>query len=231
MKRPVIIRTLLRFAATLAVAAVAGGCIEQPEQTQWNDVSAFAWPRELGTTMRYKVTSSAYGIDTTIAEIRAGKDEYHGQPMYRIHTRTDSIESSVNAELHFFANRDTLYTTRALVYEGGLKATYALIAPLEPGHTWIAAYADGTDSATVRATILERYTYWKSREGKIYQNVIAVRYEALDQANKTEWIRFYAENTGVILTVRNVYPTSTSPFDNPPEEVDRMTLMDTPAAP
>jgi hypothetical protein len=233
------IQIMLRTARRLAIVAIAGGAlggcvIDPPEDNRWDDVSAFSWPTEIGTTMRYKVNTvkdARKVVDTTIAEIKPGRDLLNGRAMYRIHTTTGNNESSSPNDLHFLATRDTLYTTRSLGYENGLKATYALVSPLEPGHTWIAAYADNSDSATVRATLVELYSYWKL-EGKSYENVVAVRYEALNPTGpRVEWIRFYAAGVGPILTVKNVYPESDSPFDNPPSELDRATLMDAPEAP
>jgi hypothetical protein len=222
---------VLRSLATLAVAALAAGCVTPVEEAQWDDVGAFSWPTELGTTMRYKVASQSLdnggsGNDSTIAEIRAGNEQLNGAAMYRIRTTFKGEQSKHYSELHFLPTRDTLYTTKGLIYESGLQATYALVSPLEPGHTWIAAYATGTDSATVRATIVERYSYWKL-EGKAYENVVAVRYETIGPSKTEEWIRFYAKDIGPILTIKNVYPLSNGSFNNPPSERDRATLVET----
>jgi hypothetical protein len=218
---------MLRGLATMALAATVGACAVEPEEAQWDDVGAFSWPQEVGRTMTYKVNSATQSSDTMIAEIRAGKDDLDGRAMpYRIHTEKSGVASSINNELNFLPTRDTLFTTRGLGDENGLKATYALVSPLERGHSWIAAYADGTDSATIRATVIERYSFWKL-DGKPYENVVAVRYEAIGPRKTEEWIRFYAKGIGLILTVRNVYPKSNDwTFDSPPDERERITLID-----
>ena len=211
----------------LALASAASGCVVDAPEEQWDDAGSFGWPTKLGTTMLYKVDSRGFNkSDTTIAEIKAATFERNGMAMYRIATSSSKGSSgTVSTHLLFLPTRDTLFTERGLSHENGLKATYALIAPLDRGKSWVAAYADGTDSATVRATIIERYSQWKL-EGKTYENVVAVRYRGIDPNDPYEWIRFYAKGIGPILTVKNVYPHSDYPIQAPPEESDRAQLID-----
>ena len=209
----------------LALVLVAGGLSScdtvGTEETVWQDVGSFGWPAQIGATMVYKVDGSRINPGTTEHTVRAGKLEHYGVPMYQL-----SNGGPVNVQLEFLPTRDTLFTENALPLENGLKTTYALVAPLDKGHTWIASYNDSRDVATVRATIIERYSSWKL-QGKMYTNVIAVRYDDLRTEHRTnEWIRFYAKDVGLILTVMNVYPQSTNPDNAPAQELGRVTLVE-----
>ena len=218
----------LRSIALGFVVMCMSACVTDPPEEPWQDVGAFAWPTELGTTMRYKVASIRFGTDTATSVVMTGKLEHDGRSMYRFNTSTRDVEKAPQLQLHYLPTRDTLFFENTLTYENELKTTYALVAPLDRGATWIATY-EGRDTAmkpTIRATVIERYNYWKL-EGKGYENVVAVRYELIESDVRTEWIRFYAQGVGVILTIKNVYPASNYPTQAPPDEIDRYTLMDT----
>ncbi|MBC8144905.1 MAG: hypothetical protein H7X80_04915 [bacterium] len=219
-----------RCLASVALVVLIAGCVTEPPEEPWQDVSSFAWPTDLGTTMRYKLVSKTFEDDTAAtAVIRPGAKEPDGHPWHRIsQTSTVSpLEGAPDLQFHFRATRDTLFTENGYRLEHGLKATYALVAPLERGSSWIASH-DRSKNDSVRATIIERYSYWKL-EGVGYENVLAVKYEYLNQPRRQEWIRFYAQGVGVVLTIMNVYPEVVNGTFAPPEEYDRARLIETTA--
>lgn len=224
---------LFRSLGVATMAAAMSACVTAPPEEPWQDVGSFAWPTELGTTMRYKLASATLKAgDTTLVTVLAGASDvtHEGKAMFRLNTNSladTTTGRNPNLQMHFFPTKDTLFVKNTLMQENGLKATYALVAPLDRGASWIATY-DSRDALTptVRATVIERYNYWKL-EGKGYENVVAVKYELINSTERTEWIRFYAQGVGVILTVKNVYPSTNYTTQTPPAEMDRYTLMET----
>jgi hypothetical protein len=227
---------IARALALLSLAATGlAGCVTDAPDTRFDNVGSFGWPNEIGATMHYKVTSRTMSNDTVTAEVRAGKAEYEG--MYRLDAFTEGGQTTpVRLQVHFRPTEDTLFVENSLKHENGLSAKYALVAPLDRGRTWVADYqtdASGNVTPAMTATIIERYSYWKL-EGKGYENVVAVKYVPLGNAagtDRQEWIRFYAQGVGVILTVKNRYPVSTYPTGAAPEEDDRIVLTETSVAP
>ena len=213
------------LAALLSGALLTAGCdVTAPDESPWQDVSTFSWPKAVGTSMLYKVEGEK-GIDTNEVVTRPGVIEFGGRPMLMLNktSRATGKSDPLPVRLHFLPTRDTLITER-----GEFKATYALVAPLEKGRQWISAYADANpDSATHKATIIERYSLWKL-EGKVYENVVAVKYEFVKpDAGKPrmEWIRFFAQGIGEILTVTNEYPKSNFPSQATPDVKERVSLI------
>lgn len=225
-------RVLRGIAAASLLATVVTGCVVTPEDNTWDNVGSFGWPTEIGATMHYKYSSRTMGTkdDSVTAEIRAGKAEFEG--MYRLHTTFPTYETLVVNQIHFRPTADTLFVVNSMTPENGLSARYALVAPLDRGHTWVADYktdANGVPTPAMSATIVERYSYWKL-EGTGYQNVVAVKYTPVNTPpgeERQEWIRFYAQRIGLILTVKNRYPISSYPTAAAPEEDDRVVLTDT----
>lgn len=224
------IQTAVTALAAAGLMALASCGVTEPDESPWRDVQAFSWDTTEGTRMYYKVETMHSPTDTADVVTLPGTVDYHGRPMRMLHKTYRSTGTSQPAPLrfHFLPLPDTLVT-----HNEEFKATYALVAPLEKNRTWVAGYADGRpDSATVKATIVERYTYWKL-EGKVYRNVVAVKYERIGPHDPreplVEWIRFYAEGIGEVLTVKNQYPISNFPTQAQPQAVQRVTLLETSA--
>jgi hypothetical protein len=196
-------------AALLALTAgvILSACgVTGPDETPWQQVSAYSWPTATGTFLRYRVEESQPTRNDSItqATIESSSESFHNQQMYTLH---DSRPLSYR--VMYGATNDTLF-----VQNEEFGGTYHLVAPLERGHTWISGYSD--DAETVprwRATILERLSYLQL-EGKRYQNVVVVRYDYLDTAAPdygTFWLRYYAQGQGPIQTVKH-QPISANPL-------------------
>ena len=192
--------------------------VTTPDDSVWEDVSNFSWPTEIGTVMKYrKIVGDT--IKTEVVVIEQGKAG-PGQDQLADYLMLKDTTLVTPPRVYFRANRDTL---RAIKDDIGMDME--LVAPLEKGHTW---YTESTTlGVTWKAEIIDRYAYRKI-EGTVYPNVIAVKYRRYD-ANGTpdseEWIRFFAEDVGEILSIRNLYPVSSSPAQILPQQMERRELI------
>jgi hypothetical protein len=202
--------------------------VTEPSDTVWEDVRTFSWPTDAGVSMKYRTMAhTESGEDTTISEIEvtiAQADasstigDHYGQRMYVLNN-PDGLSFK---QVHFLPTHDSL-----IVKQEDFGGEIALLAPLDKGHRWYSS----RDSAW-EAEIIERFAYRKV-EGTVYQNVIAVKYRRKEPLggiyNNEEWIRFYAEGIGEILTIRNVYPESNSPSQTLPRQEEMKVLVETTA--
>jgi hypothetical protein len=215
-----------------ACFAMLAGCgVTEPDPTPWQNVGSFSWPTKDGAKTLYK--SRDVGIDP-IDRNHEGKiylDDnsefvYDGKPLYAITWDAPPSGSDKTVDrFRFLPLSDRVVTYNDIIYKKmsaavgvGLTANdagaaqLALTAPLDKNHSWTAHTLEIRDDAdnlmgTVewRATIAERYSYWKLN-GHIYKNVVAVRYESIVPkglaVTSQRWIRLFAEGVGEILTVR-----------------------------
>ena len=131
----------------------------------------------------------------------------------------DSSESIWN-RVRYLPTKDTL-----VVASERFGGEYALITPIEKGRSWVSGYIG--DEPAWKATILERFAYRKI-EGTVYENVVAVKYQRVDGVQENEeWIRFYAEGVGAVLTIKNVYPISSFSEETIPQQKQRVVLLET----
>jgi hypothetical protein len=195
---------MLASASMLAAAAMTlASCgVTAPDEIRWKDVSAYSWPADTVTTMQYKIVAHDNinnTTDTTLADISTALSTtmYRGVPMYSLR------EKGGNASLRklFLPLKDTLIT-KNLEFD----VRYALVAPLEKGHSWICTYADDAETEpSWRAKVIERFAYRKV-EGNVYRNVIEVEYTPLiinPNGHASTWVQFYAEGIGVVQTIQN----------------------------
>lgn len=224
--KTIVARIAPLFLPLLAAGALTSCVVTPEDNTAWQDVSQFSWPTRVGSTMVYKLDEEGFK-DTLDIVVKQTDEELAGARMYKLQpTSRSGARQPSWMNVHYLPTRDTLFTLNNI----GFKATYALITPLEKGRTWYAAYSDrNPDTPSVRATVIERYSYWKL-EGKGYNNVVAVRYELLGQPAREEFIRFYAQGVGEILTVHNLYPISNYQSQAAPLEKGRMVLLESDAA-
>jgi hypothetical protein len=197
--------------------------VTEPNDTVWEDVRTFSWPTESGVSMKYRTqigdsTISEEEITIDQASPLSGIADHYGERMYVLNNPDESFFSQV----HFLPTHDSL-----IVKQEEFGGEIALLAPLDKGHRWYSS----RDSAW-EAEIIERFAYRKV-EGTVYQNVIAVKYRRKEPLggiyDDEEWIRFYAEGIGEILTIRNVYPQSSSPSQALPRQEEMKVLVETSA--
>jgi hypothetical protein len=215
---------VVRTSLLLLVFGVAGtffltGCsVTGPDENVWTDVRDFSWSTEEGVSMKYRTYEgdAISGEVTVTVNQSESLAEFRGQPMYMLYRP----QAGQARQAHFLPlNSDTLVVNRM-----GFGGEFALVAPLEKGHRWYSA----ADSTWV-AEVIERFAYRKV-EGKVYEDVVAVRYqrrELLGGANRDkEYIRFYARGVGDILTIVNVYPSSSSTAVALPTQEERTVLVE-----
>ena len=196
--------------ATLALSSCG---VNSPDEAVWKDVSNFSWPTEIGTVMKYRTIET----DTVEKEVAVEPgiptlSEPYLADYYALGDTTHASPPMV----YFRSTRDTL-----IARNDNLGAEIELLAPLEEGHKWYAT----TDSAW-HAEIIERYAYRKI-DGTTYKNFIAVKYRKHNDGipESEEWIRFFAQDVGEILTIRNVYPSTNSSAQILPHQVERRELI------
>lgn len=174
-----------------------------PDQSQWQDVSAFSWPTAISAKLRYRADlynqdgslnrSEYHDVRTEVSDVL-----YGGVPMYTLH---DSLVTFRN-RVRFLPLADTLITRSET-----FGADYALVAPLEKNHTWVSSYDKTGTKPEWQATIVERFSEL-SLEGRVFKNVLVVKYQpAPDQlSTKGVWIRYYAQGVGPIQTIKKLLP-------------------------
>lgn len=218
----------LPIRALIAMIALCGGglllsscSVTEPDDTVWEDVRTFSWPTETGVSMKYRTFGDTVIDNITIAKADASTEpsaNHYGQEMYVL----GNADASRFDQVYFLPTRDSL-----IVKQEDFGGEIALLAPLEKGHRWYSS----ADSAW-EAEIIERFAYRKV-EGTVYENVIAVKYRRKERLggiyDDFEWIRFYAEGIGEVLTIRNKYPDSSSPSETLPRQDAVRVLIETTA--
>lgn len=225
------VRRAIAMALLPALSLVAVSCgVTGPDEQPWESVASFSWPTTAGFTMKYRTENREsdtyeYKYDTITvepADQSLADALYNGEQMYVLNNPQEGFAYRV---LFLPVRTGDTLIVRHEKFGGEL----ALVAPLEKGSKWISS----SDSAW-EAEIIERFAFRKV-EGVTYKNVIAVRYEYVkDQApfdGKTQWIRFYAEGVGEILTIKNVIPVSTGSGEPIPVTEQLKVLIETSPAP
>lgn len=221
------IRTTIGTLLLLALMVPACG-VTEPDTGAFQDVRSFSWPTRTGTSMKYQTfLRSKQGVETTTerwvtieyADPSSSSFPYHyGERMYVIDDTSE--QTSASTIVHFLPKPDSL-----IVKQGGFGGEIALLAPIEEGHRWYSA----RDSSW-QAEIVGLYA-WRKVEGKVYENVVAVRYRRTNPLGGTyddeEYIRFFGEGVGEIMTIRNVYPESSSGASTVPRQDERTVLLET----
>jgi len=194
----------LGLVALILPCAACG--VSEPSDDPWQDVSSFSWPQDTNTVMRYKVNKFPFNqvVEEFAEERPRGTDQlYNGIPMFRM----EQSDRPYGAWLLYAVTRDSLITRSDRFYDD-----IALVRPLVKGHSWTCGYE--LDSIPWRATIIDRYAYWKV-DGRVYRNVIEVEYRPAQTPSQQwwSWVRFYAEGVGPVQTIKNVYnnPEQTLP--------------------
>jgi len=197
------------FLASMAATLISSCGVTEPDQARWQDVAAYSWPVESGSYLKYRVEKrSAFSdsVEKSVREIKPNisTELYKGiWPMYLLHQRDNDKDRSIATSTLFLALKDTLITER-----GAIPAKYALVAPLEKGHSWTCTYADQAETVpSWSATVVDRYSYRKV-DGNIYKNVIEVEYRRLSPAEPAMWVQFYAEGIGPIQTIKYTATTA-----------------------
>ncbi|MDB5035748.1 MAG: hypothetical protein JWQ98_2989 [Chlorobi bacterium] len=213
--------TALGLAGILLLAGLLSACnITGPEDERWLDVSSFSWPTDTQAVMHYKTVKasspspSSYTVNIRLADSTDRRNATLKDKLTRINrwNLADQIymldKANYSHKEYFIPLKDTLI---ALMSEVG--ATYALVAPLDTGHTWYCSYGDD-NNPTQQARIVERYSYRKI-EGKIYKNVIEVKYSSVGSVSDTSfWVCFYAQGIGLIQRLKYQIPIKS---DNAPD--------------
>ncbi len=221
----IIARALLAVTLAAAALAVESCGVTEPDQAVWQDVSAFSWPSTPGTLMRYKVEENLLDSSTTSESIERVTDSsvfsYNGRPMLMLEDPTLPARFST----HYLPMHDTLVTKA-----DPIGAEFALVAPLDRGHEWIAAYTPDNKPA-LQARIIDRFSQLKL-DGHIYSNVVVVQYVPVsDSAQHVfQWTRLFARDVGVVQTIEHWPVPSENGFH--PNEYDqrvngRTTLIET----
>lgn len=215
----------------LSTLLLASCGVTEPDATPWKNVADFSWPTTKGVTMKYQTIQADTVSDesevTVDIDISQGPASfYNGQQMYVMRSLTDTVKP-ITAQMHYLPLQDTLVVSQ----DNDIGAAYALVAPLEKGRRWVASYTNSGDTALV-AEVIELFSYRKI-EGTVYENVVAVKYSRLKRLSNiypnAEWIRFYAQGVGEIMTVRNVYPQESTLADPLPQQEQRRVLVETTA--
>jgi hypothetical protein len=199
-------RKMMVTAAALGTLLIGACGITEPEENPWQDVSKFSWPQNTSVTMKYRVTAidalDTGKLDAVVERTMSVKQSnvlYNGQPMFVL--TGDVPDPRRSLPVLYLATRDTLITKDAM-YGGD----FALVAPLEKGHSWISAYRrDGV--ASWKATIVEKLSLLKLN-GIEYSNVIGVKYEKINLGpteGAQHCLRYYAEGRGLIKEIGNRY--------------------------
>jgi hypothetical protein len=220
-------RGALAMLLAAALGVVACGCgVTEPDQARWQNVSAFSWPVQSGSYLKYRVekrNSVTDSIETSVREIKPEiSDELYEnlQPMYLLHQRDNDRDRSIATSTLFLPLTDTLITER-----GAIPAKYALVAPLEVGRTWNCTYADAAETVpSWSATVVDRYSYRKV-EGTVYKNVIEVEYRRLPPAEPAMWVQFYAEGIGPIQTIKYSASSPTPSEGQSPRAVEEQAVL------
>ena len=223
MKRLQNLQMIRSIGGILCCGLILSSCnVTGPDSAIWEDVSTFSWPTETGVTMKYRSIDTATSeeqVTVEIADPPPFKEHLNG--MYML--KSDDPDLKYDRYVHFLPMQD-----RLLVEQDKIGTGIALLAPLEKGHRW---YTSENENSKFEAEIIERFAYRKV-DGKVYQNVVAVRYRKnLDgQSPDEEYIRFYAQGVGEILTVENVYYNTNATSEPLPEVKARRELIETSAA-
>ena len=205
MKPQRLIKLAGKLGTALCCTLLLASCnVTNPDGTVWDNVANFSWPTELGTSMKYRVDTAQEELTVELADPTIS----YLAGMYVL--QNNDLNVALAVQVHYRPSHDTLIVAQDKL----LAADIALLAPLEKGHSWVASY-----DSTWQAEIIERFAYRKV-DGKIYENVIAVKYVKYENGNpgNTEWIRFFAEGVGEILTIRNSYPDSNAPTQTLPRQ-------------
>lgn len=239
-----IIQRLRTVPALLLGALLLGSCgVTGPDDSPWQNVGDFSWPTQKGTMMKFRTTEDATVFDSDV-EVDVSDDDpsnpelafHNGQRMYmlRLTKERDVVKDSIITRpdpnpLRFLPLEDTL-----IVKNDQAGIAYALVSPLVKGHRWVASYDNGLSGkdTTMMAEIIELFSFRKV-EGKMYENVVAVKYWRLKPPPlvnvKEEWIRFYAQGVGEITTIRSIYPSESGVPDPLPLQQERKVLLETSA--
>ncbi|MCB0713199.1 MAG: hypothetical protein KDD67_12785 [Ignavibacteriae bacterium] len=230
MKRQHSVQVAAKLGALLCCTAllITSCGVTSPDETVWGDVSKFSWPTQVGTLMKYRNVSDTGSFTQEIVidtNLSSNSSDLLGT--YVLNNGPDALFGKVSYQ----PSKDTLY-----VYgEVGLSAEIALLAPLVKGHEWYSYNSSDQDNNIWHAEIIERYAFRKV-QGTTYENVIAVKYRKYENGlnappETSEWIRFYAEGVGEIMTVENTYPNSNAPSEVLPQQASKRELIEiTPAA-
>lgn len=230
MKRQHSVQAAVKLGALLCCTTLLlTSCgVTSPDETIWEDVSNFSWPTEVGTLMKYRSVSELGSFtQEIIIDTNSSPTSNELVGTYILNYDPDKV----NGQVYYRPSKDTLIVLR----EEELSAEIALLAPLVKGHEWYSYNSTDEDNNIWRAEIIERYAFRKV-QGTTYENVIAVKYRkytnGLDAPpEKDEWIRFYAEGVGEIMTVKNTYPSSNAPSEVLPQQTSKRELIEiTPAA-
>ena len=211
----------------LATALLFQACgVTEPQSDVWEDVGSFSWPTESGTLMKFQLTKAEVdGKLTTLdefvtVEMTTEEDEDAVIDNRQMFALIDDKKFALN-HVRFLPTADTLYVKRD-IFGSGL----ALVAPIEKGHRWLTS-----EIGNYEAEIVELFS-WRKIEGKVYENVVAVRYRKLDPEtdnpqNKDEYIRFYAKGVGEVMTIKISYPSADAPVQTIPAQDERRVLLET----
>ncbi len=221
-KRSVRGGTLL-LCGLLATTLLFQACgVTEPQSDVWQDVGSFSWPTESGTLMKFQVTNqdqktSEDFVTVDRAEEGDQSSSHNGTPMYVL--RDEQKAASVH--VHFLPSYDSIFVKRDKFGSG-----LALVSPIEKGHRWIAS-----ETSNFEAEIIELFS-WRKIEGKVYENVVAVRYrkfdpETGDPEDEKEYIRFYAKGVGEVMTITIDYPSADASVQTIPDQQLRRVLVET----
>ena len=220
-------RGTLALLLAAALGVLSSGCgVTEPDQARWQNVSAFSWPVQTGSYLKYRVdkrNSVTDLIETSFREIKPemSQELYQGsRTMYLLHQSDNGRDRSIATSTLFLPLTDTLITER-----GAIPAKYALVAPLEVGRTWNCTYADAAETVpSWSATVVDRYSYRKV-EGIVYKNVIEVEYRRLPPADPAMWVQFYAEGIGPIQTIKYSAASPTPSEGQSPSAVEEQAVL------
>lgn len=225
-------QTSLKALGLLLGLVLLGSCgVNDPDVSPWQNVADFSWPTQKGVTMKYRTiqadtVSEESQLIVDLADVKNTSMLYNGQQMHIMRKLYDTTQTQTN-QMHYLPLHDTLVVKQ----DNDLGSAYALVSPIEKGRQWVASYTNSGDTALV-AEIIELFSYRKV-EGRVYQNVVAVKYRRLKRLSSiypnAEWIRFYAQGVGEIMTVQNVYPESSTLTDPLPQQEQRRVLIETTA--
>ena len=209
---------LSNLGAILCCGIILSSCnVTGPDADVWEDVSTFSWPTQTGVSMKYRSTGYDPIKETDFTEtevVTVDISELDGQEMFVL----SDPDKLTFQEVYYLPSKDRLIVKQEEFGEG-----IALLAPLEKGHKWYTS-----QDSSWQAEIIERFAYRKV-DGKIYQNVVAVRYRMKSNSliYEPEYIRFYAQGVGDILTIRNVYLSTNVTSQPLPQEEARTELIET----
>lgn len=208
-----------------ALLMLASCGVTEPNTEGWQDVSQFSWPTEVGTTMTFRKSVGASGTPVDLhIDIQASDPDPANQTPYGTLDLV-LVDTNVAAQnmVHFLSTQTVLVARQEEF--GGYQALL-LKSPLERGHRWYTS-----SDSTWEAEVVDLYA-WRKIEGELYENVVAVRYRETDPNNpdfraEQEYIRFYAQGIGEVMTIRNSFGKSSTGAPTTPTLEEKRVLVST----